>query len=248
VRKILVRVRLRWAFAIAVAMLAGVPADAAWAGGQSGTSVKVTRVAGTLTIHRAANFCRFHAPATYLVTIRGYFVLSFNPGILHEGGIFDTDEVPENAGSNGRMKDFGGLGVQITSPPTRSTWLTMSTRLTCIHRVALLFVRAWRAAVPPALPGVPALTGTFSDQAAIALCGRRPGAQYRLHVRGVFHAITTSLYVGGGRIGVLNVEPSASHYTAQPIPDGSRVVLYGLLACTLRAPEFELYSWRAASG
>jgi len=228
-----------------VAMLGCAPSHAAWAGGQGGHSVPVARVAQMLTVHVAANFCRLHAPGRYQVSVRGFFVLTFHPGVLHEGAIFDTAEVPTSAASSGRWKDFGGLGVQIASPPTASSWLTMMSTLACSHGVPLLTVPAWRVTSPPPLKVIPTEPGTLRVSAAVALCSRGAGARYRLHIRGIFHAITPSLYLDDGRVGVLKVDASASHLPPRSIPNRGRVVLYGLLACIMRAPEFEVYSWRS---
>lgn len=227
-----------------VALLGTAPSHPAWAGGQGGHSAPAASVARMVTVHNAANFCRLHATGRYQVSIRGFFVLTFNPGVLHEGAIFDTAEVPVSAASNGHWKDFGGLGVQIASPPTVPSWLRMMSTLACSHGVPLLTVRAWKVTSPPPPEVIPTVTGLLRVSSAVALCSRGTGARYRLHLRGIFHAITPSLYLDDGRVGVLKVDASASHLLPRSVPNGGRVVLYGLLACTMRAPEFEVYSWR----
>jgi len=115
-----------------------------------------------------------------------------------------------------------------------------------------MFTYPWRTLVRP-ITSPPAeafasIAPVLRPPAALALCRGHRGRQVRVHVRGRWTVVRPPYlndYINIGILGALSVINSASHRdTQRSIPNGARVVAYGLLACAGPAPLLELYSWQ----
>jgi len=230
------------------------------AGGAEQNNPAAMRQPGSsLTVEQGTALCWSHRNGVYQVTMHGLFLLQDSPALVHDqGALFDSAEIPVSAVYGDNIRKYHGIAASIPrsvyqrrGAPSGPIWLVVRGVLHCQY--PHVYISSWSRAKRAATEHIPALPQVLTPGAALQLCTGGDGGRERVSVRG-YYIVGNTLYVSGVLYrkrpadGVpqekLPAVVSLRYRASRVLPDRARVTLRGLLDCTVRPYQLEVYTWK----